>query len=83
MGLLATKPAGTLWAMGVPVAQGAVSGLVQRSTPRGSPLSSSTAPADGRGACALAAVFVNGDVLDWMEVFKYLGCVLSQDDDDT
>ncbi len=26
---------------------------------------------------------MNGDVLDWVEVFKYLGHMLSQDDNDT
>ncbi len=26
-------------------------------------------------------LIVNGDVLDWVEVFKYPGCMLSQDDD--
>jgi hypothetical protein len=34
-------------------------------------------------ALALRREFnVNGTVLEWVKVFKYLGCLLAQDDDD-
>ena len=34
-------------------------------------------------ALALRQQFsVHGEALDWVEVFKYLGCLLAQDDDD-